>query len=277
MDFIIWLLFSREKGPGKRPQHLLCDGFRKGAGQQAAASSVQGLYSLYFNERVVNIKQAPWPQLLHLLGKSGESMMINLLLDCSIFLPVKAGQGNYYQLSGKFAHPEQTYRASLRSQAGTPIFECEQIDVPSGSTVKGLATFERKPTDIIFVRSRMLYARAALNARGSIHFGLRHIREFLPTRGKYQKTRPDSKRRPQQVHLPPCMRRPKLFRYWGQQEQYLQDLRRFTANHDVHVSTPIRSAQCFHLARGSHQDGTKISRLHAARGRDFCEVSQDNG
>lgn len=101
MDFIIWLLFSREKGSTKRPQHLLCDGFRKGAGHQAAASSISGLYSLYFNERVANIKQAPWPQLLHLLGKSGESMMINLLLDCSVFLPVEAGQGNYYQLSGE--------------------------------------------------------------------------------------------------------------------------------------------------------------------------------
>lgn len=47
------------------------------------------------------MKQAPWPQLLQLFGKSGESMMINLLLDGSIFLPVEAGQGNYYQLSGE--------------------------------------------------------------------------------------------------------------------------------------------------------------------------------
>lgn len=47
------------------------------------------------------MKQAPWPQLLQLLGKSGEFMMINLLLDCSIFLNVEAGHGNYYQLSGK--------------------------------------------------------------------------------------------------------------------------------------------------------------------------------
>lgn len=40
------------------------------------------------------------------------------------------------------------------------------------------AAFERKPTDIHFVRSRMLYARATLNARGLVHFGLRHIRKF---------------------------------------------------------------------------------------------------
>lgn len=30
---------------------------------------------------------------------------------------------------------------------------------------------------INFVRSRMFYARAALNARGKVTFGLRHIRE----------------------------------------------------------------------------------------------------
>ncbi|KAJ4421225.1 Telomerase reverse transcriptase [Gnomoniopsis sp. IMI 355080] len=99
VDFIIWLLFSRGNASSNRPQHLLCDGFRRGAGQQAAPCSIQGLYSLYFNERVAILKQNPWPQLLHILGKSGESMMLNLLLDCSIFLPVEAGQGNYYQLS----------------------------------------------------------------------------------------------------------------------------------------------------------------------------------
>ncbi|CAN8099264.1 unnamed protein product [Discula destructiva] len=158
VDFVIWLLFSREKEPSKRPQHLLCDGFRKGTSHQAGWNSVQGLYSLYFNERVAHIKQAPWPQLLHLLGQSGESMMINLLLDGSIFLRIEAGRGNYYQLSGP------------------PIFECEPFAIPSApSPVMRPVAFDRKPTDIVFVRSRMLYARAALNARGSVHFGLRHI------------------------------------------------------------------------------------------------------
>lgn len=35
-------------------------------------------------------------------------MMINLLLECSIFLHIDAGQGNYYQLSGKYLHDENT-------------------------------------------------------------------------------------------------------------------------------------------------------------------------
>lgn len=116
MDFIIWLLFSREKARSSQPQHLLCDGFRKRAGQPAAPCSIDGLYTLYFNERVANIKTTPWPQLLHLLGKSGVSMMINLLLDCSIFLPVAAGQQNYYQLSGKKFHVKGDSDAFLKSK-----------------------------------------------------------------------------------------------------------------------------------------------------------------
>lgn len=34
------------------------------------------------------------------------------------------------------------------------------------------------PARITFVRNRMLYARAAVNAKGTIKFGLRHIRMY---------------------------------------------------------------------------------------------------
>jgi hypothetical protein len=36
------------------------------------------------------------------MGKEGERAMIDLLLDCGIFLPVENGRGNYRQLSGAF-------------------------------------------------------------------------------------------------------------------------------------------------------------------------------
>lgn len=86
--------------PSARPHHLLCDGFRKQVGPRQQSCSVQGLYSVYPNERVAALKQTPWPQLLSLLGGAGEGMMINMLLDCAIFVPIEAGQSNYYQLSG---------------------------------------------------------------------------------------------------------------------------------------------------------------------------------
>lgn len=113
VDFVIWLSFSRAKPPNNRPHHLLCDGYRKSnkPGQQRALSSIPGVYNLHLNERVASIKQTPWPQLLLLLGKAGESMMINMLIDCAILLPVEAGQGNYYQLSGKHCFPSIIHQA----------------------------------------------------------------------------------------------------------------------------------------------------------------------
>lgn len=87
--------------PSARPHHLLCDGFRKHAGPRHHSCSVQGLYSVFPNERVAVLKQTPWPQLLSLLGRAGEGMMINMLLDCAIFIPIEVGQSNYYQLSGQ--------------------------------------------------------------------------------------------------------------------------------------------------------------------------------
>ena len=36
----------------------------------------------------------------------------------------------------------------------------------------------KSPGAITFVRNRMFYARGALNAKGKVTFGLRHIREF---------------------------------------------------------------------------------------------------
>ena len=39
-------------------------------------------------------------------------------------------------------------------------------------------SIHKNPAAIIFVRNRMFYARAALNAKGRVTFGLRHIREF---------------------------------------------------------------------------------------------------
>lgn len=41
----------------------------------------------------------------------------------------------------------------------------------------GLDTLQRNPGDISFVRSRMFYAKAAINGKGKVFLGLRHIRK----------------------------------------------------------------------------------------------------
>jgi telomerase reverse transcriptase len=164
VDFAVWLLFSRAKG-GLWPKHLLCDGFRKHAGSILATSragtrcAIPGVFSVHPNYRVLALKESPWPELLLLLGQAGEQVMIDLLLDCAIFAAVGAGRGNLYQLSG------------------VPISDLESLtDTRPASPAASRKPAGLPPSEITFMRSRMLYARAALNARGLLHFGLRHIR-----------------------------------------------------------------------------------------------------
>lgn len=107
VDFVIWQLFSRASSSSEWPSHLLCDGFRKGrrpahlrhrAGDHLC--SIPGIYVLHPNPQVETVKQAPWPQLLKLLGRSGSHIMMDLLRDCAVFTSLARGSGNYRQISG---------------------------------------------------------------------------------------------------------------------------------------------------------------------------------
>lgn len=167
VDFAVWLLFSRKADGDARPKHLLCDGFRRNAAQ-AAPSAIPGLFSHFANRRVQALKEDPWPQLLMLLGKSGDKIMIDLLVDCAIFLTVEAGIGNLYQLSGMPV-------AELAPLANVDL---EKRVLESGGSKPSHAPVEKLSSAISFVRSRLLYARPALNARGLVQFGLRHIRRI---------------------------------------------------------------------------------------------------
>jgi telomerase reverse transcriptase len=106
VDFAIWYLFFREINEGgKWPKHLLCDGYRTkagihGDGARTGWTDSPGIYSLFPNDNVAKLKSTPWPQLSSLLGQHGELVMLNLLVDTSIYMPVQAGSGNVLQLSG---------------------------------------------------------------------------------------------------------------------------------------------------------------------------------
>ncbi|KAI8298309.1 Telomerase reverse transcriptase [Colletotrichum sp. SAR11_59] len=112
-------------------------------------------------DSTLTLKASPWPQLLMLLGKSGEQIMIDLLIDTAIFLPAQAGAGNMYQLSG------------------TPMFAADTARWEPAAAQKPAKEsdleFERLPSELPFMRNRMLYARAALTGRGTVHYGFRHI------------------------------------------------------------------------------------------------------
>lgn len=48
------------------------------------------------------MKAHPWTQVLALMGREGESTMIDLIIDCGIYISLRSGHGSYHQLSGKF-------------------------------------------------------------------------------------------------------------------------------------------------------------------------------
>lgn len=142
-------------------------------------NTIPGLYRVYDNNRVQTLKQSPWPLLLTLLGKSGESMMMDLLLDCSVFMYIETGKGNYYQISGAYFIIRNSGAYTDGQIAGEPVSDLSTVgnaDKDQKAPSKESSNPEKSPSEINFVRSRMLYARAALNARGLVQFGLRHIR-----------------------------------------------------------------------------------------------------
>jgi len=49
---------------------------------------------------VNTVKSATWADVLGLLGKEGNKIMLDLFLNCGVFVIVKNGRGNLYQLSG---------------------------------------------------------------------------------------------------------------------------------------------------------------------------------
>lgn len=102
-----------------------------------------------------------------LLGKSGEQIMIDLLIDTAIFLPVRAGHGNMYQLSG-----------IPMSETGMAANQDSKKQTKGDATALPPMPQERLPSEINLIRNRMLYARAALTAKGTVQYGLRHIRKL---------------------------------------------------------------------------------------------------
>ena len=106
VDFAIWLLFYRIHRNDFRPNHLLCHGYSRSNTSQknykvdGAVHGVHGVTSNYPNSLVNTLKNDPWTNVLDLLGKDGEPIMLDILLDCAIFVGVQSGKGNLYQLSG---------------------------------------------------------------------------------------------------------------------------------------------------------------------------------
>ncbi|OWP01965.1 telomerase reverse transcriptase [Marssonina coronariae] len=163
VDFAIWLLFSKTAPVFGKLPHLLCQGFRKNVSRRSinqgekAAATIPGVISTYPNSHVTSMKAQPWTQVLILMGKEGERAMIDLILDCGVFLAIESGHGTFHQLSG------------------IPLGDLQCLPAPAPKNIKEPRSTTRTPSNINFVRNRMMYARAALNSKLEVRFGLRHI------------------------------------------------------------------------------------------------------
>lgn len=265
IDFCIHLIFLKKKNSKDKIQHLLCQGFQRDAttrhvnrGEQAI-SNIPGVVSIHPNHHVASMKSWPWPQVLALFGKQGEMMMVDLILDCGIFVLVENTYGSYYQLSGEsiFSNMSSSWFA-----LGQPLGELDVREVRSKAKKNSSSNEQaaKTPSSINFVRSRMMYARAATNQKGDIHFGLRHNRKYLiilswlgwPARSA-QSTAIESqvirRRGPEK----------------GPRTQYYR-------SHDVHIPKTIRSSQCLHRRNRYPADNSTFPGLYFSRHWDGGKV-----
>lgn len=108
----------------------------------------------------------PWDVLPDLLGSGAERILGDLILDCGIFTPVESST-NLVQLSGI----PMSDLSILPSSGGLKLDQ-ELRHGLKAKTTNSLSEETRGLSDIRFVRHRMLYARAASNAKGRVKFGL---------------------------------------------------------------------------------------------------------
>lgn len=105
LDFVIWLLFRRSQPPSK-PQHLLSQGFDRLAakGQHglnlSAVPGIPGIICRYSNPHIALVVSSAWCTLLSLLGKGGDIIMVDLLLESCLFLPAGDNTRSLRQFSG---------------------------------------------------------------------------------------------------------------------------------------------------------------------------------
>lgn len=116
------------------------------------------------------LKGPLWCRLQAVLGEGGDRIMMDMLMDCAIFCPVDDTFANYYQLSGP---PMSDLEPIHVSEPSPDSLQAKMAPRLPANVQNGVRT----PCKIAFVRSRMLYAKPALNAKGGIRFGMRHIRQ----------------------------------------------------------------------------------------------------
>lgn len=156
IDFVVWQLFNPSNERLNRPSHVLCNGLQRGLHHEGSPVA-PGIVRVHPNDNLTKLRSSHWQQIFSALGADGEPILTSLLLDCGLFSQLENGEDNLYQVSGKPIHELKT--------------KIKDVD----SKTPKLPKTSRKPSDVTFVRNRILYAKPSLNGRGMIRFGLKHI------------------------------------------------------------------------------------------------------
>ncbi|KAL9050624.1 MAG: hypothetical protein Q9162_006520 [Coniocarpon cinnabarinum] len=106
VDCAIWLLYHKCYRSNAQPPHLLCRGFQRSTTTNTPnisdrKSTIPGIVQTASNEHVDMLKSPMWASLTSLLGAHGYVIMLELMLLCAIFQPVKHGNSTLYQVSGE--------------------------------------------------------------------------------------------------------------------------------------------------------------------------------
>jgi telomerase reverse transcriptase len=106
VHFAIWALF-RKHPTSRVPDHLLCQGYERPSIDNKMNCDIPDVSRLFTNSLVETLTSNNWCHLLRTLGKGGDTIMADLLLDCAIFEPTNNSdpdKGNLYQLSGMLVY-----------------------------------------------------------------------------------------------------------------------------------------------------------------------------
>lgn len=123
VDFAIWLLFHKVHRSSHKPPHMLCHGYQRATSphypseNHCAVAGIPGVVSRYPNENVSTMKNAAWTDILGILGKEGDEIMLSVIVDCSLFAAIDGGRQNHYQLSGKTSSSVQERKELTQRQA----------------------------------------------------------------------------------------------------------------------------------------------------------------
>ncbi|KAL2809625.1 hypothetical protein BJX63DRAFT_349126 [Aspergillus granulosus] len=182
VDFVISSLFTRRGDLYRRAQHVLTHGFQEAQGfphSNLQPCSLMGVEARFPNKNVEKLKQSPWTDLLALLGRNGEEIMLRLLLDCGIFVAMDVKKDIYYQISGRALsalEPVRTLPAGAKAIAPPTTKDPQRCLARTNSDTSAKEAegknSNHNPSTIFFSIRQTCYARPRLDTKGRIELGM---------------------------------------------------------------------------------------------------------